>query len=469
MKRKIILVTTVSLALVVLAYSVASVWMGKLAEESIQKKIAWVKTQPYLTVKSHTYQRGWFSSDSITVIDLKSEWYLLTGSAKSDEWTITYKQHIQHGPFPLISAFNFLPYKAATSADIIFPAKIEAYLKGFFGKTKPIQITERIAFNDDTQSKLTIAGLDHHEAIAGIKIKWSGFDSNIEYSGDFKSRMRLEGTSENLQVELPDQQFDLNHFAIKSDKLLGKTGLMLGSDTVQIDRLDAKLNNTPSFHFTLNKLAGIYAINEVEEYINAESKLDVASFVLDQKNYGPVRTALEMKHLYAPALLELGNFLNHLQNPLGSEKQTNDTLFLTYQDHISALLTHNPQIRLREFFLRTPDGDVKVQAQIAVNGFVKTDFDNLFSLWSKIDAQADIVVPRTVLENLLSLQVQRLLGTGNVEINPDAAAFIRQMVDAKISQWVQEKYIRIEGKNLVSRLSLQNGQLVLNDNAIVLN
>lgn len=469
-KRKIIVVSLTSLALVALAYSIANFWIGKAVEETIQKKIEWIKSQPHITVKSHTYKRGWFSSEAITVVDLKPELYVFSILGQPGEMAFTYKQHIKHGPFPLLTSFNLLPYKAAVAVDLVFPAKIDGFLKRVFGKTKPIQITERIAFSDDTKSKMVIASLDHDEAISGIKIKWSGFDSTIEYSGDLKSRISLEGQSEKLLLEMPNERLDLNHFTIKSDKSLGKTGLMVGSDALAIDTLNAQLIGKMPLQLTLNKLAAAYTLNEAGEYIDAESKLDVTSFLLDQKSYGPVRASIEAKHLYAPALLGLGNLINQLQSKASTEKDASNQLFLAYQENGIALLSHNPQISLREFFLRTPDGDVKIQANVALNGFVKTDLDNLFSLWHKIDAQADMVIPRTVLETLLTLQVQHLLvGGSNVEINPDTKAFIRQMVEAQINQWIQEQYIRIDGNTVVSHLSLQKGKLVLNDKPIVLN
>lgn len=474
MKRNTILAIAISLIVTALAYSFAAFWIGKSAEENIQKKIAWIKTQPYTIVKSHSYHRGWFSSDAVTVIDLSPGFYQLLAERlgqtnKPGEFAFTYKQHITHGPFPLLTSFNLLPYQAATSTEFIFPDKLEKFLTRFFGKTQPIQIKERIAFNGDTQSNFSIAGLNHDEAISGIKIKWSGFDGKSEYSSDLKSRFNLSGLSEKLSIDLPSKHFSMDNFSLNMNKFLGKTGVMLGSELGQIDTFHVKFNDNNPFELKLNKIGGGYSINEAGEYINGESKLNIASFTLNQKTYGPVRFLAEAKHLYAPAVLGLTREIQQIHQNELTDEQVSTKLLAAYQEDGATLLAHNPQIGIRELFVHTPDGDIKMQAKIALNGVVKTDLNEPLTLWHKITANADIVIPRKVLEAILAFQTQKLLLGEEQEVNQDTVAFIRQLVEAQINQLIQDRYIQIEGSNVVSTVALKNGNLILNGKPLSLN
>ncbi len=113
---------------------------------------------------------------------------------------MTYTQHIEHGPLPLISHFNPHPYKAVVTTEFNFTPDTQKFLARFFGTQKPIEMENRIAFNDDGIIHITVPAFDYEEAISGVKVKWQGLDSTLDYGGDF-NRVKFLATAPGLSGE----------------------------------------------------------------------------------------------------------------------------------------------------------------------------------------------------------------------------------------------------------------------------
>ncbi|WP_182075262.1 DUF945 family protein [Deefgea sp. CFH1-16] len=62
MKRKVVLASSLTFAALAIAYVGGSYYAGQAVEQTMQKQHAWLANLPYFIVKSHSYQRGWFSS-----------------------------------------------------------------------------------------------------------------------------------------------------------------------------------------------------------------------------------------------------------------------------------------------------------------------------------------------------------------------------------------------------------------------
>jgi uncharacterized protein YdgA (DUF945 family) len=467
-KRKAIWSTIIGIVVIVAAYSSAAWWTGKSAEKTIQKQVNWFKNQPYLIVKEQIYNRGWFSSDSVTTLAINPNLYAYiarrTGNDHLPVFEITYKQHIKHGPFPLLTSFNPIPYKAVISTEFIFSPDIQKRLVRFFGKEKPLSIIERIAFNDDSKANITVPGFDYEEAVSGIKAKWTGFKGDMEYSGDLSSRFKLHGFIARAEAfAKPKGTFTLDNLAVDIDNLRGKAGLMLGTEALSVDNLNINwLDETP-LHVIFNKMAYSSKLTEVDDYINGEGKFDVASLVLNTKTYGPVRFLGEAKHLHAPTLALLSKHISQLQREgIATGAMIDRAMLELFRKSGVPLLEHNPELAIRELSMKTPDGDIRLSANVGLKGFEKSDMDSPLLLLSKINANADISIPRQVLEAMIVLQTQTMLGGDQSSDSEDMQLLICQMVEGQINKLAQEKYIRLEGNNITTSATLKQGNLTLN-------
>lgn len=474
MKRKAIFGTIAGLVIVAAAYTGAAWWTGKSAEQTIQKQTAWLKNQPYLVVKKQTYDRGLFRSEVVTTLAINPSLYAFivqqTGNTEIPVFEVTYKQHITHGPLPLLSSFNPMPYKAVVDTEFVFSADAQKFLARFFGQQKPISIVERIAFNDDSKANISIPAFDYEEAISGIKIKWGGFTGTMEYSGDLSSRFKFHGQVPSLFAQLkPKGVFSLNNLVFERDNTRGNAGLMLGTDTITLDQLDINWLDQIPMHLVLNKIAYGTKLSETGEYIQGEGKFDVASFLLDQKSYGPVKFVGQAKHLHAPTLAKLSQEVTRLQKEgIATGIINEDLIWQVFQQNGLPLLEHDPEFLIQELSVKTPDGDIHVDANLALRGFKEPDIKQPLVLLSKIDAQANISIPREILESAFIFQTQMLLGIGNENSAVEMQNLIRQMVQGQINKLVQDKFIRLEGNNIVTNAALKGGNLTLNGMPVVL-
>jgi uncharacterized protein YdgA (DUF945 family) len=188
-KRKVIAGSIISLVVLGAGYLGGSYYAGQSVEATMQKQHEWISSLPYFIVKSHSYQRGWLSSTETTTLQVNPEMYRFLLEKEGEPlqtFEVTYTNHIQHGPLPLLTHFNPLPYKAVVNTEFHYSADTQKFLSKFFGEQKPIQIENRIAFNDDGVMKITVPGFDYEEALSGVKAKWQGLNATLDYGGDFK-------------------------------------------------------------------------------------------------------------------------------------------------------------------------------------------------------------------------------------------------------------------------------------------
>lgn len=467
MKRKLLLISsTILISIVALVYSSAAWWIGKSAEETLQKQIDWLKNSTLFTVKTYQYQRGWFSSEATTVLSLRPQ---LIPSAlqlteryqlNQNDFEIVYKQHITHGPLPLLTSFNFLPYKAAVSTDIIFSARVKELLANFFGKQKPITIHKRIAFNEDSQVHMNIPGFNYEETISGVKMDWSGLDTKMKYNSDHSSRFSTQSTIAKADISaLPYGILQLNNIHFNTHNEKGQIGLTLGDFSLFFDHLDLKTPNERPSHITLNKLLYSGKLSEEGIYINSDSQCDLETFSIEEKQYGPAKFIAEMNHLHGPSMLTLSNAM---QIPLKMEGLKNEEEYNnTINQSTFTLLENHPTFTIREFFVKTPQGDINMRANFSIPRFARTDLQN-GHLWRKIDANAYISIPRPIIESIILAQVGNL-DEGNKELDD----FLEKLVESQVNKLIQDKFVRVEGNNIVTDIILKEGDLSLNGQLLI--
>jgi uncharacterized protein YdgA (DUF945 family) len=90
----------------------AAFWAGMKAEDTLEEQHKMLASLPLFKVKSHSYDRGWFSSTETTELEFNRR---LSGPYENmlpDNFkpllnsTIKFTHHIKHGPFPACPAWT---------------------------------------------------------------------------------------------------------------------------------------------------------------------------------------------------------------------------------------------------------------------------------------------------------------------------------------------------------------------------
>jgi uncharacterized protein YdgA (DUF945 family) len=455
-------------AVVVLAASyVGGAWFaGAAAETTLQKQHEWLTGLPYFIVKNRQYERGWFSSTEKTTLKVNPELYRFALEKEGEplpEFEVTYTQHITHGPLPLLSHFNLHPYKAVVTTDFEFAPATKKLLDKFFGDKTPISIENRIGFDDDGVIKVKVPGFDYEEAISGVKAKWLGLDTTVDYGGDF-NRVKIDLNAPGLSGEAKGKgTFDFKNLQVTLDHTRGKTGLMVGQTLAHFDSLDVNLQEGTPLKLRLENAGYTGKLVENGEFIDGTAEFKLAKLVLDGKPYGPAELQASARHLHGPTLAKLGDAFTALQKKPIKRDQFADQLSKLAHDEGMPLLEHDPQLAIDKLEVKLPDGDIHFNGSVGLKGFQRGDIDKPVELVKKLNAKADFKVPRKVVETVIAWQATRMFGGPDSGISQaDLDYLAGQFVEGQINRLAEQKLIRVEGDMLAATADLSKGAFTLN-------
>ncbi|KAF0811864.1 hypothetical protein IGB42_03674 [Andreprevotia sp. IGB-42] len=466
MKRKVLIAGTAAVVVLAASYIGGAWFAGRAAETTLQKQHEWLSSLPYFIVKDRQYERGWFSSTEKTTLKINPELYRFALEKEGEplpEFEVTYTQHITHGPLPLLAHFNLHPYKAVVSTDFAFAPETQKLLSKFFGEQKPITIENRIGFDDDGVIKVAVPGFDYEEAISGVKARWQGLDATLDYGGDF-NRVKLDARAPGLSGEAKGKgTFDFKNLQVSLDHTRGKTGLMIGQSQATFDSLDLNITEGTPFKLQLDKASYNGKLVENGEFIDGTAEFKLARLVLDDKPYGPAELLASARHLHGPTLAKLGDAFTALQKQPLKRDEFAEKLTRLAREQGMPLLTHDPQLAIDKLEVKLPDGAIRFNGLVGLKGFVAGDLDRPVEFVKKLNAKADFVVPRKVVETIITWQASRMFGGPDSGISQaDLDYLAGQFVEGQINRLAEQKLIRVEGDMLAATADLSKGAFTLN-------
>lgn len=461
-----------TLLLAATGYVGGAVWAGKAAEQSLQKQHDWLVSQPYFIVKSRKYTRGWFSSTEETTLAINPELYryfLQKEGEALPEFEIGYTHRIQHGPLPLIGQFNPKPYKAVVVTEFNFAPEMRKKIDQIFGKQAPIEIENRIGFNDDGTMRIRIPTFEYEEAISGVKAEWRGLNATLSYGGDYNS-IQLTSNVPGFSGDAKQHgHLALDHLQLEMDQQRGRAGLMVGRTQAQLGQFNLTMQHQDQpFALDLEKLAYTGQLAEAGDFLNGDADIKLAKLSLDGQSYGPIDIRAEAKHLHGPTLYALSQEFNQLQKSSLTQEQLSEEVIKLAQTHGMPLLMHDPEFAIKKLNIDLPDGQIHFAGAVGIKGFKEEDLKNAPQLIGKLNAHADFTVPRKVVETVVRWQFRSQLGgKGNIS-EADLDYLAEQLVEGQINRLAEQKLIRIEGDKLAATANLAGGKFTLNGEVVPL-
>jgi len=503
-KRRLIIAGATLGGLLVLN-GAAAFWAGLKAEDTLQEQYQMIAGLPLFKVKSHSYERGWFSSTETTELEFNRR---LSGPYENmlpDNFkpllnsTIKFTHHIKHGPFPGWSSLDFRPARALVTTEFAMSDSTRKTLKTFFGDKDPITITNRLALSGGGELNISVPSFDYEEALSGVAMKWKGFDLKLDYASGYKE-YRTEANSPGFLLQASSKgnlAFDGVHYA--SDIRLGSTGIKLGSSELTVGDVQLSWKDSVPYSIKLNELVYLmtrmrvgefinpsgefkpsavslknfrYQIvtSEQDEFINTRGKLDFAEFNYNDQHYGPMRLDVSANHLHGPTLLKLDQTISQIPfegvDPSVLRKQYIDTIKHTG----IPLLTNNPKLVVNDFYLKMPSGEATLQGSLGLNGLQQADLNNSAAFLKRFELEAKLSLPRQTLENLVVAQARTLFMVDqSAEVQPNMGEvedLARNLLDNQLAQWTEEKYINQDKGQVSTHLNYAGGNLTINDKKV---
>ncbi|WP_028449796.1 YdgA family protein [Chitinibacter tainanensis] len=474
MKRKVIAGSALGIVLLGGGYFGGSYVAGDAVEQTMQKQHAWISNLPYFIVKAHSYEKGWLSSTETTTLQVNPELYRFIVEKEGETlptFEVTYTNHIQHGPLPLLTKLNPLPYKAVVTTEFKYSPETQKFLTKFFGEQKPIQIENRISFNDDGVMKISVPGFDYEEALSGVKAKWQGLNATLDYGGDF-NRVKFDLTAPGLSGEAKAKgSFALQGLSINLNQSKGANGIMIGTNLAKVGQFDLDMREGNPIKLKLENLVYQGKVNESGEFINGSAQIDLSKLTLNDKPYGPAIMIAEANHLHGKTLATISDELTKLQKQKLNREQLTEALTKLAREQGLPLLQNDPQFAIKQLEVKLPDGAIKFAGSVGLKGFVPADLDKPVDLVNKLDAKADFTIPRKVVETLVMWQARNMFASANPDgdvSHADIDYLAGQFVEGQISKLAEQNLIRVNGDLLSAKASLKGGKFILNDIAVPL-
>lgn len=467
MKQKIVLASVAAFTSACALWVGGAYFAGKGAQATLDKQHQWLSELPYFVVKARSYQRGWFSSTETATLAVNPEIYrifLQKEGTPLPVLEVTYTNRVLHGPFPLIGQFNLRPAKAVVQTEFQFAPETQKLLARFFGAQKPIEVVNRIGFNDDGLINIKVPGFDYEETLAGIKAKWQGLNASVEYGGDY-NRIKLSATAPGLSGSAKDKgSFSANGFSFNVDHTRGAAGLMLGSTSVKLANFALDIPDETPLKLALENLSYAGKLSEAGDFISGDANINLAKLLLNGTTYGPAELQAEASHLHGPTLFKLNDEFNKLQKRSIKREELASEVVKLAKTHGMPLLTHDPHFGIRKLEIKLPDGTLKFSAGLGLKGFKEKDLDNPVEFVSKLSAKADFAVPRKIVETIVMWQARSMFGGAESGVSgADIDYLAGQFVEGQISRLTDQKLIRSEGGLLSASASLEGGEFTLND------
>ncbi|TCP08481.1 uncharacterized protein YdgA (DUF945 family) [Crenobacter luteus] len=490
-----------------LAYGGTAYWAGLKAEETLAEQHRMVAALPFFKVKSHRYERGWFSSTEVTELTFNRR---LTGPYEAmlpDSVrpllgaTIKYTHHVDHGPFPGLSRFDLRPARAFVSTEFDMSESTRKTLAKFFGDAEPITVTNRLGLTGGGELKVNIPAFDYEETLSGVKVKWQGFDLGVDYASGYKE-YQTEALSPGFLLEAATKgKVAFDGVRYLSDVRPGNTGVRLGSSELTVNGVQLNWQDSVPYSLKLNELvylltrvrvgefinpSGEFRPSDVQlkalryqivtseqgDFVNTRGKLDFERFSYNQSVYGPLKLDISANHLHGPTLVKLDEEIGKIPFEGVEPAKLRQAYLDAIKTHGVPLLANEPRLVVNEFSLKMPTGEAHLKGQLALNGFTEADLKDPVAFLSRFSADAAVALPRQTLENLVVAQARNLFTVdASAEEQPDVAEIdnlAKSLLDAQLTEWDAQRFIKLENGQISTSLHFKDGKLSVNQKPVSL-
>lgn len=458
MKKKLI-ITSVTLIVLIAAYSGASLWSGFRIQAQSYAAVDAVNLylsrtwSDQIRLSARDYQRGIFSSHASYVLTFPSK----QDTATSIKREILFANHISHGPFPLknILAGDFSAVGALIDTNTIPTPWSESLFNTSAGRSFVVGQT-RVSANGVAKLLWTAAPVDFRQD--ALRVQFGGAQFKAEIGPRLRSR-KGELVLDSLNATDGLTTFDLKGVKLDTDVQTGAMGLPLGINKRDIASLTWASVNGPTVELEKIKFRSELSLDESE--ISGETRIDIGSLSLAQKKLGAFKLAVTYDKLSDRALnplLELYSrtFMRQITHILTPEALS-ATEVKKFWLQFHGLLKNSPSIRIEPLLWETPAGKSQLTLSSALKpaelanggiGFRENLIDTL-------DATLTISQP---MVNALVLQSLQTPGSSPAKVKGLADRESRRLVDLA----AQLKLGRVQNGKLVSQFNVQDNELRIN-------
>jgi uncharacterized protein YdgA (DUF945 family) len=460
----------------------AAYWSGKQAERWYEEALAEGAKNPNVKFSTVSYQRGLFSSQSVTRIQLA----MPEGSdAKEANPSFSIRQEIYHGPLPLAGwGVPGIPmqWTGAVVRAVLEPDSSvwTRELAKAYGNQPPVVAISVIAFDGASNTRITMPPLTLTNTGEAQSLKFSGLQGQFQVAPQAAS---VQGTLTVASLEAVGKptpaadgqpatsggQVSLRDLSLTVNQRKGAFDLLFGESSFKISDLSAK-DQTSGVPFAINNLSISGSLTpQGAQQVAAEALFKAGKVTVDQQS-GAGSFKLALRNLDGATVAKLQQWQQKAaSNPNDDPQALGELMSL-----IKTLLAGKPEF-LIESQAKLVQGDW--QGQLTLNfqdfGEVNPLLDPSGLLNALEKGAADVAVSRTLVEALLTNTARE---TVRAQAKAEDKTVDDQAVQTLAAQQVTEQlqgltaagFITLEGDQYKSSARFAGGKLSVNGQEIPL-
>ena len=422
--KKITALVLFMIAILAVPFGIAFV-----TEKRSEALTAHYRSNPAVHAIEASFQRGWFHSDMLSKISL----YLPEISDKNIE--IAVHQSVRQGPIlwgykrPL--SFGFADVKT----DIELPADMQNEFTQTLGRS--ISILSQLHYDGSQSSTLSMPEFTHtskdntHIILHPLTLK---AHSNLPVK-------QLQGTLNWQGIELSkgDKHTSigksLSHIDVQKEGVIWVGNMDWNTDTLSFR------NKENTFYIERINANGEILI-DTQQRVSSSQSLHVERIKNQGIEYGPGKYTIILNHIPLSVFEKLDEMQQQISAlPVAQQEQAMKNMGFSMFSLLPDILAAEPEIKLHDVLLTTPDGDIQAEFDFTLTGLNKQDIMNFTKIKKHIHMDMQVQLPR---------------------------AWVPDDKKANIETLLQKDWLLEDGDMLHSTLHMADGVLTINDQTVPL-
>ncbi len=459
-------VTLAGLAIIALAYTAGSWYVGSRIEQRSAQSVAQANDtlqthgMPGLTLKLETrsYERGIFNSEATYVFTYRQEADPEADIDEPVDGTLVLRNHISHGPLApsALARGQFVPGMAHIESTLVNEGAA-APLFTLTGNERPVRGLTRVAFDGASHTDWAVAAFESQRD--GRSVSFSGAQISATVEQDLKT-VTASGGMDRLLYEAAGESAEINDVRMAANTQAGKHGLGVGDSSFTVGLI--KLQPPGAQAIALEKFAHRVELFEGDKTVGFNAHYAVDRIAIAQHDFGNMEIGIKADNIDAVALQE---FSKRYDDLMRESAATNDQVYSgatleAFEAALDKLLAGKPVAAIDPWIWKTPEGESRLSltAHLRETTPPEGSVSALPELHMLEKLDLDLSVAKPMVRQIMAAILQSQgLGEGEA-----ANMMAQSQVDAMAQAAQATGYVVAEGENLSIELQYADGKLTLN-------
>ena len=484
---KKISILLVIVGIVVGAWIGATYVIGKQADDRYFDSIEQYGQWGFITASSQNYSYGLLNSQVETKIEMTIPVAPADPNAiapDKENMTIVLHHTLHHGPVPFSGPEAYSPALALIETRMLSFSPADDDFEKLLQKVPELHQSTaliRVGFNGNAQTDMVIPAFEVEQD--GEYVRWDGFSTTTAYS---PSAETLDG---NFKVHKLEMRFDDS--SILWDGMHGSFDLVkelpmlyIGDSSLSFGALKMDLPAPQQDEREVLQVQPIEVIaqSSLEDgVVNIKEAIKAEGMTFNDESYGPLLFDLEMNNLDGVALSEYQQAMMSLYTDVDifdpDPELMVEKILPLYSDILSKMAKRDPELKIKQFHLMTPQGQIDGNFQMKWVGLEEFDLNDpmaLLAMLQHIEADSKISIDEALIRGFIMESTKQQMEEMKTVL-PDyqyTQEELEQEVDQQMEEQLQvllaQNFIIREDGKIRSSASFKQGELMVNGAAVPL-